>query len=126
MKLFKTAAAAVLGLVMIAGMASAQSTTSFQFEESGSASGEFELNFSESQLTTVSNGAEYTFSGGAGSEGDIKMKAGDYTLAAGVSGQYAGGEGNAYSNTNGVNYAESNYASGSFSANGAVGLVCFC
>gem|GEM_PF-6075761 len=120
MKLFKTAAAAILGLAMMAGMASAQSAMNFEFEENGSASGEFEMNFTESSETTWTGGSEYTFNGGAGSEGKAVAEADDYTLAVGVTGQYAGGTGNAYSNTLGTNYAEASYGSGSFNANGAL------
>ena len=59
MKLFKTAAAAILGLAMMTGVASAQSAMNFEFEENGSASGEFEMNFSESSETTWTGGSEY-------------------------------------------------------------------
>ena len=118
MKLFLMSTA-VTALMAISSTAMAQS---FAFEENGSASGEFELNFSESELTTVSNGSEYSFNGGAGSEGNFTAKAEDLTAAAGISAQYAGGEGNAYSNTNGVNYAEASYGSGSLSANGGLAL----
>jgi len=113
-----TSAAAFFSLGLV-GAASAQN---FQFEETGSANGKFELEFTAEETITQKSGAEYSFNGGSGTEGNVLMKADDFTIAGGVSAQYAGGDGESYSNTNGTNYAVAKMESGAFNANGAFGL----
>lgn len=117
MKSFNTLLAASAIAVFGAGMASAQN---FTFEETGSASGDFELNFTASDMKTETSGAEYTFNGGAGTEGSMKADGSNYALTGAIAGQYAMGSGDSVSDTNGNDYAKARFESGALSANGGV------
>lgn len=91
----------------------------FEFESNLAGDGEVNWNFdfAETNDWAVNSGSTFNFNGGAGTEGDALAK-GAFTGVGGVFYEYAGGDGDAYSNTLGINAAEAQFSSGSFAANG--------
>lgn len=118
-KILMMATAGMFSFAMGATAAFADPVQSFEFEEAGDGSLNFDFGFTATEETTVSNGAEFAFNGGAGTNGDATAE-GEYALVGGIFGEVAIGAGNAYSNTDGESYAEASFASGAFAANGGV------
>ena len=105
---------AALAALLVSSSASAGD---FEFESNLEGDGELEWNFDFTETEDFSelSGATFNFSGGAGTDGEAFAN-GEFTGVGGVFYEYAGGDGNAYSNTDGSNYAEAQFGSGSLAA----------
>jgi hypothetical protein len=79
----------------------------------------WENDFSQAEELTVTNKVDFSFNGGAGTDGTSSAE-GDLAFTGGLSGQFALGDGNAYANTDGDLFGESLFESGAFVASGAV------
>lgn len=90
---------------------------SFEFEIKGDGQLEANVNYTEELKLTETEGAEFGFTGGAGSEYDANAN-GAIAAAGGVNGQFAGGIGTALSNTDDGGFAAAEYNAGSFAASG--------
>lgn len=84
----------------------------FVFETQGEGEIDWALDFSESETFTATSGAEYTFNGGAGTDGGATAE-GDIAGTYSFSDQFAGGSGVAV-DENGNTYAAAQFSSGSY------------
>ena len=110
MKRVLSMAAAVL---LVSGVSA--TAQSFEFEVEGEVEGS--VSYTESFEFTETNGAEFNFNGGAGSNFDANTN-GAIAGVDGVNGQFVGGAGQAFSDTDFGEFATAAYSSGSFAAAG--------
>jgi hypothetical protein len=116
------AIAAMTALSALAGVlvpSTAVQAADFEFDSNLAGDGEVNWNFdfAETEDWSSQAGAEFNFNGGAGTNGEALAK-GAFTGVGGVFYEYAGGDGTAYSHTNGTNAAEAEFSAGSFGING--------
>lgn len=114
-KFFAIAAlSAMTALAPILLSTTAVQAADFEFDANIEGDGElaWEVDFTESTNWALRSGSEFNFGGGAGADGQATAN-GQWTGVGALFGEYGYGNGDAYSNTLGGNYAAAEYHSGS-------------
>lgn len=91
----------------------------FSFDLTGNGDINWQLEFTETANLTDTQDANFTFNGGAGTDGSATAE-GALAVTYGYSVQIAGGDGFALTDTNGGPYATANYAAASYGESGAL------
>lgn len=111
MKNVLLAGVAAFAMMAFGQVASAQSFD-FDLDVQGEGNLDWDFEIQENEMTTDKSGSMFEFNGGAGADGEATAQ-GQWTGVGGVFGEYAYGTGDAYSDTIGGDYAQSEFHAGS-------------